>query len=292
MRSSVRRAGLSVRVPFVAVVLLGLVACSESTTRTPDGQRIISLTPSVTRILDALGARGELVGLDEMSRRIRGMEGLPSVGGLFSPDMERMVALRPTVVIAVRTEQQSALLGQLRSRGVRVEQIEPYTLEEVLASFVDVARWIGSEKAGRDLVARVRADLGTVRRSVEGRVRPTTALVVERDPLYVVGAGSFAHALVGIAGGVNVFSDLDAPYPRVSLEVLADRAPDVILDTGVDPARAESDLRDAREFWSRFAWVRRVEVVPRGPITMPGPDLAVAAQLLSERLHPEAGGAP
>jgi iron complex transport system substrate-binding protein len=230
------------------------------------------------------------VGLDEMSRRSPGLESFPSVGGLFNPDMERIVELRPTLVIAVRSAQLHPALAQLRARGIRVEEVAPYTLEEVLRSFVEISRWVGHEARGMELAERTRSELEALRRSLSGRRRPTTALVVERDPLYVAGAGSFAHELIEAAGGVNVFGDLGDPYPRVSLEVLAERAPEVLLDTGIDPADAASGERAAREFWLRFGWVRCLEVIPRGPLTVPGPDMPEAARLLAARLH--AGWSP
>jgi ABC-type Fe3+-hydroxamate transport system substrate-binding protein len=112
------------------------------------------------------------------------------------------------------------------------------------------------------------------------------AVVVELDPLYVVGGGSFVNELVTAAGGANVFADLEQPYPRVSLEVLAERAPELLLDTTFDEARMATAQHDARAYWSRFPWVRRVEVLPQGILTLPGPDLADAALLLNERISP------
>jgi iron complex transport system substrate-binding protein/vitamin B12 transport system substrate-binding protein len=235
-------------------------------------------------VLEAVGAREDLVGIDRFSHRLPGLEALPSVGGLYSPDLERIVALGPTLVIAVRTEEQGAVLASLRARGVRVAAIEPYTLDEVLRSFVAIGRLVGRESEGRQLSSRVRSELDRVRRSASSRRPVTTALVLERDPLYVAGGGSFADDLIEIAGGVNVFSDLPSPYPRVSLEVLASRAPDVIVDTALDLTAPEAGEREARRFWSRFPWAGRIEVVPRGAVTLPGPDLGEAARQLYARL--------
>jgi hypothetical protein len=87
---------------------------------------------------------------------------------------------------------------------------------------------------------------------------------------------------------VNIFADLRAPYPPVSLEVLADRAPEVILDTALDASSPEEGEREARRFWTRFPWARRVEVVPRSIVTLPGPELGEAARQLSVRLGNDA----
>lgn len=272
---------------LLPVVLLAAVmsGCTDGERVRPAGRRVISLAPSVTRILDALGARDEVVGVDLFSQRVPGFTDLPSVGGLYAPDLEKILSLRPTVVLAIRTEQQRMALERLRDGGLLVRTIDPHTLEEVFESFVELGGAVGRADSARRLVAAVKEELEGVRAAVGGRGRPTTALLVERDPLYVVGSGSFAHELIEIAGGRNVFADLASPYPRVSLEALAARTPAVLIDTAVDPARPGAREAAAR-FWAAFSWVRRVEVVPQGPLTVPGPDLGAAARLLADRIHP------
>ena len=277
------------RAALLVVLLLG---CEPSGSAVSSDPRVISLTPSISRIVQVLGASDRLVGVDEFSRRLPGLEEVPSVGGLFSPDLERIVDLHPTLVLAVRTEQQRATLDHLRARGVRVQEIDPHRLDEVLASFITVGQLIEREAAAREIAERVRRELEAIRESLPGERRVRTALVVQRDPLYVAGGGGFVSDLVEIAGGENVFADLPSPYPRVSLEVLADRAPDVILDTAAEPEQGERGVREAKQFWSRFAWVRRVEVIPRGALTLPGPDLPKAARIVRDRLHPDLATTP
>ncbi len=248
------------------------------------GTRVISLSPSITGILLALGAADVLVGVDRYSLRVSGAADLPSVGGLFAPDLERTIELRPTLVIAVTSAQQDAFFAQLRARGVQVHEVQPYTLEEVLASYGEIGELVGRD-AG-PLIARVRAELETLRASVADRTRASVALVVEREPLYVAAGGTFVDELIEAAGGHNVFGDLDQRYPQVSLELLAERAPDVLIDStvvGTDPA----GMRAARAYWERFDWVRRVEFIAQGVATLPGADLAAGARLLRAKIHPD-----
>lgn len=253
----------------------------------PAEPRVISLAPSITRIIGAIGGKQSLIAIDDFSRRIDGFERLPSVGGLFSPDLERTVELRPTLVLAVRSAQQGGYIAQLRARDVRVEELSGHRLDEVLRSYVRVGRLIGREAEARELVARVRAELAAVQQAAANLPRRSVALVIERDPLYVVGAGSFADALIAAAGGVNVFSELDDPYPRVALEALADRRPDVLIDSTAEPGAGIDAADSARRYWGRFDWVGRVEAVPSGLATLPGPDLGDGARALLARIHPE-----
>jgi iron complex transport system substrate-binding protein len=134
-------------------------------------------------------------------------------------------------------------------------------------------------------VARVRQELEGVSRSVAGLHRPGVALVVEREPLYVAAGGSFASALIEAAGGRNIFADLPAAYPQVSLELLAERAPDLLIDSTQSRALDAEAERDARSYWSRHDFVRRVELVPPGVATLPGAQLAEGARILRSRVH-------
>ncbi len=156
----------------------------------------------------------------------------------------------------------------------------------MLQSFLDIGRYVDRSREAAALVARVRSELGRVARSVEGRPRLRVALVLERDPLYVAGGGAFIHDLIEIAGGENVFADLSAPYPRVSLELLADRAPDLVLDSSRGPDAGSGATVEVQRYWSRSVWVERAEPFPPGAATLPAPDLAEGARLLRARIHP------
>ena len=272
------------RVQILLVAAL-FVACAPDASPPGDELRVISLSPALTRTLLALEAGDRVVGVDRYSRRIPEMQQTPSLGGLFAPDLERAVELRPTLVLAVTTAQQQSFLDQLRARGVRVETFDGNGLDDVLASYRRVGALVGEAERGDALAQNVERELATLAQH-QPAARPSVAVVIEIDPLYVVGAGSFVNDLIRAAGGENAFGDLAQPYPRVSLEVLAERAPDVLLDTTFDSADMAGAQERAHAHWSRFAWVRRVEVLPQGILTLPGPDLAEAALLLRARIRP------
>lgn len=274
----------------LAVVLV--LACRAREPELESGElRVISLSPSATDIVVALGRRDALVGVDQYSQALAGSgDALPSLGGLFAPDLERALELEPTLVLGVRGENQAAFFAQLRARGVRVYEIDSSgSLESVLGTYEEIGRQLGRESEARALVAQVREQLDAVSHSVEGLGRPGVALVVEREPLYVAAGGSFASALIEAAGGRNIFADLPSAYPQVSLELLAERAPDVLIDSTQSQTLDAAAERDARAYWSRHDFVRRVELVPPGVATLPGAQLAEGARILRARVHPELG---
>lgn len=264
-----------------------LWACApDAPVEPPDpALRVISLSPALTRIALELGARDEIVGVDRYSQQLPGLEAVPSLGALFTPDLERTVELDPNLVLAIESANQASFLATLRARGVRVETFSGHSLEDVIESYGRVGRVLGRAPAGVALAERVRAELAALRAETESLERPSVAVIVESEPLYVVGGGSFVDALIQAAGGDNAFGDLDTPYPRVSLEALAARAPDVLVDT-TSVVEGAAD-QPARSRWERFQWVGRVELIPQGVVTLPGPELAEAARLLKRRIHPE-----
>jgi len=269
------------------LLLALLAACGEPPRAPASEPRIVSLSPSTTEILLALGLRERIVGVDRFSHELPGCAGIPSLGGLFAPDLERTLELRPSAVVGVASESQAAFFGELRRRGVAVHEVDTGgSLDAVIANYETLGAVVGRAAEGRALAARVRGELAEVARSVAGRPRPRVALVVERDPLYVAAGGSFAGALIEAAGGANVFADLARAYPQVSLELLAARAPDVLIDSTQSDQGPESQAA-ARAYWGRFAWAHRVELVPPGVATLPGAELARGAELLRARIHPE-----
>ncbi len=277
------------RAQRVALALAVLLAC-RAPERPPDAGelRVISLSPSITDIVVALGGREQLVGVDQLSSSRHDLANLPSLGGLFAPDLERALELRPTVVLGVRSESQSAFFAQLRARGVRVQEIDSSgSLESVLGTYAAIGALIGREAEAGALIEAVRAEVDEVARSVAGRERPGVALILEREPLYVAAGGSFASALIDAAGGTNVFADLPQAYPQVSLELLAERAPEVLIDATQGSALGPEAEAASRAYWSRFGWVRRVELVTPELLTLPGSGLGAAARSLRGSLHPD-----
>jgi iron complex transport system substrate-binding protein len=271
------------------LVLTGAVAVAlaSAAAGAPAG-RIVSLNPSLTAILTALGAGDRLVGVDDRSaQEDAAVRGLPRVGGLFDPSLEAVVALAPDVVVVVPGAQQRDLRGSLEALGIEVLEFPNVTLEELLGSIEQLGALVERGEAARARVAAIRAAFEATAREASGRERLRAVLVLQRDPLYVVGAGSFLDAMLRAAGAVNAGAVLGGPYPRAGLEWLIAAAPDVILDASEEPEAAAI-------YWSRWpslpaAASGRVVAVPPREVTLPGPYLDRGLRRLAEALR---GAAP
>ena len=263
------------------LVLPALLAAAGA----PAAPRVVSLNPSLTAILLSLGAGSTLVGVDDYSARQQpAVEGLPTVGGLFNPSLEAVVALEPDVVVLVPSAQQRDLRDRLRALGVEVLELPNIDLDQLLASIQVLGRLVGREAAAADRIAEIRSAWLRAERSREGRPPVRAVLVLQRDPLYVVGRGSFLQAMLEAAGADNPAAVFAEPYPRVALEWLIEAAPQVILDASDDPAEAAA-------YWSRWPSLPavaqgRVVTIPASAVTLPGPDLDRGLRILAEALQP------
>jgi iron complex transport system substrate-binding protein len=235
-------------------------------------ERIVSLNPSLTEMLVALGAEDRIVGIDDRSaRRHPPLAHLPTVGGLFNPSLEAVVALAPDVVVLVPSAQQRDLRARMQELGIEVRELPNITLDELLASIEVLGELVERRQAARERVAEIRAAFEATERSAAGRRPPRVVFALQRDPLYVVGAGNFLDAMLRAAGAINAAAELGGPYPQASLEWLIASQPEVILD-------ASEDAEDAASFWSRWSSLPavakgRVISLPPAEVTLPGPYL-------------------
>lgn len=280
-------------------LLLGLpllLALGTAVRADPTLPRVVSLNPSLTEILVALDALPALVGVDDYSARVRPeVRGLPRVGGLFNPSLEAIVALEPDLVVWVPSAQQRNLRERLEALGVNVLVLENITLDQALASIEVLGARVGRREAARRRVETIRTAWREIERAAAQRQHPSAVLVLQRDPLYLVGRGSFLDQMLGAAGAHNLAAEaFDEPYPRVSLEWLIAAAPEIILD-------ASESVTPAVEYWERWPSLpavrdRRVFSLPTDAVTRPGPYLDRALRTLAQAIHDDpqpraAGGA-
>jgi iron complex transport system substrate-binding protein len=270
-----RSTGLWLGTALIAVCWAGVSAGSDSSGRSESAApslRVVSMNPSLTRMLIALDALPVLVGVDEYSAAHESAAAeLPRVGGLFNPSLEAVVALEPDLVVVVPSLQQRDFCSRLRELGVEVLELANISLAEVLESMQTLGDRVDRSRAARERVAAIRSTWIEVAREASQRPRRSAVLVVQREPLYVVGGGSYLNSMLDAAGLDNAAADYAEAYPRVSLEWLIAAGPRVIIDSSADPV-------SAIEYWSRWTSIPavaedRVVAVPQGLVTLPGPYL-------------------
>jgi iron complex transport system substrate-binding protein len=270
----------------VAIALLVAFANPARATDAP-ARRIVSMNPSLTRILVAIGAADALVGVDAFSARAEpAVASLPRVGGLYSPSLESVVELQPDLVVIVPSFEQREFRTRLEALKLRVEDFDPVSFEQVLDTISALGARTAHETEAKARVDAIRRTRDTVRRATAELPRPRSVLILQREPLFVAGRGTFIDDMIAIAGGENLGAELAETWPRTSAEWLVGVAPEVILDSDSDPAPAAT-------FWARWPSLPavangRIVAVDAGDVTLPGPDLDRALRKLARALH---GGA-
>ncbi|MHC4471319.1 MAG: ABC transporter substrate-binding protein [Planctomycetota bacterium] len=274
----------------VAVALLGLALFTACGERVPppegDGTRIVSLVPSATETLFALGAGDLVVGRSAFCDWPPEVERIPAVGDAISVRAEKVLALRPGLVL-VGSDAQEEALRPLGDR-VRVLDVAPKSIADVLATIRLLAKETGREARGEELVREIEDALGAARRRRADGTSPRVLFVAEREPLVVAGGKSYVGELIEAIGARNVTAEVDREWPGLSLETLVALDPEVLLESRLAGGEA-----DSLDHWQRFHTLSAVRTghvlaVREPAVVRPGPRLPAALACL-ERLVWEGG---
>ena len=252
--------------------------------------RVVSLAPSHTELLFALGAGPSVVGVTRFCDRPPEARLRTVLGDARSVNLETLAALRPDLVV-LNAEGVESALGPVRGR-VRVMAVPTDTLAQLLDAVTILGRATGREARGRELRAAMEESLAAARARNAGRPKTRVLLVVQQEPYFVAGGGSYVHSLLEVLGCENAAADLAAPWPTLSAEAIFARAPDVVLDAALGATGRGASDAEVRRWWEerfpRLPAVRggRVHALRDEAVLRPGPDLAGALRALEEAVGP------
>jgi iron complex transport system substrate-binding protein len=224
-------------------------------------QRVVALAPSITETIYSIGAGDAVVGVTDFTDWPAEAKQRPSVGGIVNPSIEKLVSLRPDVVIATREVNHKDTIDELDRLSIAVFVVDPQGLDGVLESVRQVGRALNRSREADRLVDRLRARRDAVITRVRGLVRPRVLLVIWPDPVITVGRQAFITDVINAAGGQSVTEDLARRYPQISLEEVLRRSPEWLLlpANGHQPISL-ADL-ERRPGWDRVEAVRRHRVL-------------------------------
>jgi len=256
-------------------------------------RRIVSLSPSNTEILFAVGCSERVVLRDRLSSFPEAARRLPATNPFqLSPD--HVAGFSPDLVLLTHAD--SSRVEALRRLGLAVAILEPRSLDAVYNDIHVIARLCGSGPRARRLVQRLKRRVQAVVQRVRGRARPSVFIETDgTDSLkpWTCGRGSFVDQIVRLAGGRSVTATLDRPFAQVNAEEIIAANPDVILAMGVDRqsgARGLQRLR-SRQGWSSLEAVRQgrvIDTIDADLLSRPGPRLVDGLEALARALHPAA----
>lgn len=259
--------------------------------------RIVSLAPSLTEILFALGVGDRVVGVTSYCDYPPAAEALPKVGGLLDPNIEAIVALRPDLVVLLNTHQN--VEEQLRSMGIRSLLVGGATVDQVLASMVEIGEACGCGERARKLEGRLRRRMRRIEQAVAGRPRPKVLLSIGRTmgegmikDIYVAGEDGYFSELIRLAGGRNACDEKTIAFPLVTQEGILQMGPDIIIELAADLEKTTLSVEDIQREWRTLEHVPAVEhghvaVCTEDYVTVPGPRFIELLEHMARVIHPE-----
>ncbi len=254
-------------------------------------QRIISLSPSNTEVVFALGLDDRVVGVTEYCNYPPEALEKDQVGGFSTPSIERIVELEPELILASTIHEEEVI--RLEELGLPVLVVESSTLIDLYTSISLVAEVTGIVDDGEALIDSMRKRINAVESIVAGIDPEDKVRVyyeVYSDPLMSAGKGAFINEIISLAGGVNIFADINENYPTISAEVVAERQPDIILFPDYHgTADFVIDGMTARPGWESIPAVRenRVYAISDDTFARPGPRVVEAVEEAAEIFYPE-----
>jgi iron complex transport system substrate-binding protein len=262
--------------------------CRAQSIATATGtRRIVSLAPSVTETLFAVGAGAEVVGVSQYSDYPPQARRLPRIGSYITPNIEAIVALRPTLVIGLLTSSDLREIHVLQAMGIATLMVDDSSVAAIEAGIEKIGDAAGRSDAARDLLRAIRLRLNGVEERLAGVQPQSVLMVVGHQPLVAVGPGTYLDELLKLAHAHNIADVSTQSWPRLSLEFIVASRPQVILDgqMGTDP-------HALAHFWARYPSIpaareRRVFGYPDDPTLHPGPRMAQTLELLARLIHPE-----
>jgi iron complex transport system substrate-binding protein len=270
--------------PLLALVIL----TADAAAAMPKPMRIVSLAPSLTETIFALGAGADVVGVSQYTDYPPQAASLPKVGTFLTPNIEAIVALRPNLIIGPATSADQREIHALRAMGYPVLMVDDNSIAGVEESIERIGARIGKARQAHRLVLRIGAAIATIEMQLKHAPRTRVLMVVGHQPIVAVGRGNYLNELIKLAHGDNIAQMTAQQWPRLSLEYIIAARPQVILD-----GQMGSDASSPDGFWSHYPTIpavrhHHVYGYPDEPVLHPGPRIPQSLAIIARLIHPEA----
>ena len=282
---------------FAIIAILGTTIIDGGTkAQTVPSQRIVSLVPALTEILFSIGAGHQVIAVSSFDDYPQEVLSLPRVGALLDPDTERILSLRPDLVVIYGS--QDTLKDQLHRAGIKTFNYFHTNLEDIRRVFLQLGSLTGHKAEAIAQASALESKLASIRARVSGLPRPRTLLLIGHEPqslrnMDASGGLGFLHDLLDVAGGTNIFADVKQEAVRVSTEMLLSRNPEVVIDLHYQITGNTTKPVTEQTIWKRLPSIPavstgRIYKLYGDYLVVPGPRMGEAAEMLGRALHPKA----
>ena len=253
-------------------------------------ERVVTLAPSYDETLIELGLKDKIVGVTTSSDYLKELKAVERVGLYMKPNIEKIVSLRPDLVLATSFIAEKSTVAKLSALGIKVVVIEMQKTEDIFAGIKQLGDIFRIQKRAQELIAVMNDVIKQTKRETERLPRPRVYVETGYDPLFTCGRGSFIHDLIEMAGGDNIAAEIKQPFPRISSEFILSKDPEVIILPYMGRTFGKEALKK-RNGWQNISAVKNTRIyddLDSHAITIPTPRLILyGLPELLKRIHPE-----
>ncbi len=254
-------------------------------------QRLIPLAPNLTEILYALGLGDRVVGVTNHDNYPPEVSLKPKVGSYISLNIERIISLSPDLVIGTVDGNEAYVLDLLQQAHIKVFFVNPRTVNQVIETISTIGKICGVPEKARDLSGRLSRRVDHVLERIGSRERPLVFLQINIQPIMTVNQNTVHNDVIRLAGGTNMAAKEPITYPRISIEEVIQRRPDVIVISSMERG---GRFEKARQEWLKWKSIpavqnQRVYLIDSDLIDRPSPRLIEGLEIMARFIHPEVG---
>lgn len=252
-------------------------------------QRVVALAPSITEIIFALKQQHRLKGVTLFSDFPDAAKEFPKVGSYVHLDLEKIVALRPDLVIATKDGNPKEVVDRLEALKIPVYVVDPRDLDTVMETLHEIGELLGANDKAQSLIVDIKSRVQKVTsRVAESTYRPRVFFQIGISPIISIGTETFIHEIIVLAGGKNL-AEGDVPYPHYSQEQVLGLSPEIFIITSMAREAAFEQIKAQWSRWPNVPAVKngRIHLVDSNLFDRPTPRLVDALELLVRLIHPE-----
>ena len=255
----------------------------------PAAKRIISLAPSITEILFALGLNEEISAVTDFCDYPEAVLNKPRIGGFVSPNIEKIVLLKPDLIIAIRDGNRWETIHRLIELGFSVFVVDPKDFDGVMRTVENIGEIVGRQDEGRRILTNMLTKKKEMMALTQSLSKPKVFFQVGDTPMVTVGKGTLADDLIRLAGGKSISENELICYPLYSIESVLLKAPEIIIMTSMDSKKDHAHLVKKWENWKSIPAVRMnaIYVIDSNLVDRPTPRIERGLEALARIFHPE-----
>jgi len=255
-------------------------------------KRIISLAPSITEILFALGLNEEIAAVTNFCDYPEAVLKKPRIGGFINPSIEKIVSLKPDLIIATRDGNRWETINRLSDLGFSVYLIHPKSFNGVMKAIHHIGVMVGKEEESRKIIVNMISEKEDITTRIKSLPKPKVFFQIGYAPIMTVGRETLADDLIRLAGGKSISENELISYPLYSIEAILSKAPEIIIMSSMESRRDYSNLIKWWQNWNSIPAVKlnAIYVIDSNLVDRPTPRIIEGLEALTKMIHPEVLG--